>query len=141
MSSTIGKIRKNVIAGRRLKEYTLYGSLVGSIIVTIGKLVGKGEDEMISDFARLSKDGEFFKCKNIKAAVDYIAKDFNLPEEYKKYIVLCYDEGNKYTPIVTLVDDEGYVQPLDRSGTYLGILAQDDFEMEYVFESDSESEN
>lgn len=135
MSNAVKRVKENVKANKRLKSYTLYGSLVGSIIVTVGKLVGKTEDEMIKDFARFSKDEELFKSKNILDVVNYIIKDFNMPEEYKKYIVLCYDEGGRYTPIVTVVDDEGYVQPLDRDGNYLGVLAQDDFEMEYIFES------
>lgn len=141
MSNQVKKIKKNVEADKKLKTYTLYGSLIGSIIVTIGKLVEKTEDEMIKDFARFSKDEDLANSRNILEAVNYVIKDFNMPEEYKKYIVLCYDENNKFTPIVTLVDDEGYVQPLDRDGTYLGVLAQDDFEMEYIFEPDSESEN
>lgn len=135
MSNAVKRVKENVKANKRLKSYTLYGSLVGSIIVTVGKLVGKTEDEMIKDFARFSKDEELFKSKNILDAVNYIIKDFNMPEEYKKYIVLCYDEEGRYTPIVTVVDEEGYVQPLDRDGNYLGVLAQDDFEMEYIFES------
>lgn len=135
MSNAVKRVKENVKANKRLKSYTLYGSLVGSIIVTVGKLVGKTEDEMIKDFARFSKDEELFKSKNILDAVNYIIKDFNMPEEYKKYIVLCYDEEGRYTPIVTVVDDEGYVQPLDRDGNYLGVLAQDNFEMEYIFES------
>lgn len=135
MSNAVKRVKENVKANKRLKSYTLYGSLVGSIIVTVGKLVGKTEDEMIKDFARFSKDEELFKSKNILDAVNYIIKDFNMSEEYKKYIVLCYDEEGRYTPIVTVVDDEGYVQPLDRDGNYLGVLAQDDFEMEYIFES------
>ena len=135
MSNAVKRVKENVKANKRLKSYTLYGSLVGSIIVTVGKLVGKTEDEMIKDFARFSKDEELFKSKNILDAVNYIIKDFNMSEEYKKYIVLCYDEEGRYTPIVTVVDGEGYVQPLDRDGNYLGVLAQDDFEMEYIFES------
>lgn len=135
MSNAVKRVKENVKANKRLKSYTLYGSLVGSIIVTVGKLVGKTEDEMIKDFARFSKDEELFKSKNILDAVNYIIKDFNMSEEYKKYIVLCYDEAGRYTPIVTVTDDEGYVQPLDRDGNYLGVLAQDDFEMEYIFES------
>lgn len=141
MSNRVKQIKENVEASKRLKAYTLYGSLIGSVIVSIGKLVKKTEDEMIEDFARFSKDEELAKSKNIMEVVDYIIKDFNMPEEYKKYIVLCYDEDNKYTPVVTLVDDEGYVQPLDRNGSYLGVLAKDDFEMEYIFEPDSEGKN
>lgn len=141
MSNLVKKIQKNVEANKKLKQYTLYGSLAGSIIVTVGKLVGKNENDMIKEFARLSEDKEFFKSKNITEAVDYVIKDFNMPEQYRDYIVLCYDKNDRYTPIVTLVDDEGYVQPLDRYGNYLGILAQDDFEMEYIFEPESKSEN
>ena len=141
MSSLVKKIQKNVEANRKLEQYTLYGSLIGSIIVTIGKLVGKKEDEMIKDFARFSKDEELAKSKNILEVVDYIIKDFNMPEEYKKYIVLAYDENGKYTPVVTVVDDEGYVQPLDRCGVYNGILAQGDFEMEYIYESSPEDQS
>ena len=141
MSSLVKKIQKNVEANKKLEQYTLYGSLMGSVIVTIGKLVGKKEDDMIKDFARFSKDEELAKSKNILEVVDYVIKDFKMPEEYKKYIVLAYDENGKYTPVVTVVDEEGYVQPLDRDGVYLGILAQDDFEMEYIFEPKSKSEN
>lgn len=139
MSNKISKIRENVKAEENLKKYTLYGSIFGSIIVTVGKLSGKTEDELISDFARFSKDEELAKSKNIKEVCDYIIKDYKMPEEYKKYIVLCYDENNRYTPLVTLVDEEGYVQPLDRNGTYLGVLAQEDFEMEYIYDEEENS--
>jgi len=139
MSNKVSKIRESAESDRKLKEYTLYGSLIGSCIVTIGKLSGKTENDMISDFARFSKDEELAKSKNITEVIDYIIKDFKMPEEYKKYIVLCYDENNRYTPIVTLVDEEGYVQPLDRDGNYLGVLAQEDFELEYIYD-DKEDE-
>lgn len=139
MSSAVNKIKKNVTANKRLKSYTLYMSLMGSIIVTVGKLVGKTEDEMIEDFARFSRDKELLKSKNILEAVNYIINDYKMPEEYKKYIVLCYDEEGIYTPIVTLINPEGYVQPLDREGTYSGILSKD-FEMEYIYEPEPASE-
>lgn len=134
MSNKVSKIRESAESDRKLKEYTLYGSLIGSCLVTIGKLSGKTENDMISDFARFSKDEELAKSKNIKEVCDYIIADYKMPEEYKKYIILCYDENNRYTPIVTLVDEEGYVQPLDRNGNYLGILAQEDFEIEYIYD-------
>lgn len=134
MSSKSKRLEKNVKAEENLKKYTLYGSVFGSVIVTVGKLSGKTEDELISDFARFSKDENLALCKNIKEVCDYIIADYKMPESYKKYIVLCYDEEGKYTPIVTVIDDEGYVQPLDRNGTYIGILATDDFEMEFVYE-------
>lgn len=137
MSSTVRKIKKNVEAENNLKKYTLYGTLIGSVIVTVGKLSGKTEDELISDFARFSKDEKLALCKNIKEVCDYIINDYKMPEDYKKYIVLCYDEKGIYTPIVTLVDSEGIVQPLDRNGTYIGVLSKDDFEMEFVYEEEN----
>lgn len=136
MSNQVKKIKENAKAEENLKKYTLYGSVFGSVIVTVGKLSGKKENELISDFARFSKDENLALCKNIKEVCDYIIADYKMPEEYKKYIVLCYDEEGKYTPIVTVVDDEGYVQPLDRDGAYIGILATDDFEMEYVYDDE-----
>lgn len=136
MSNKIKKIKENAKAEENLKKYTLYGSVFGSVIVTVGKLSGKKENELISDFARFSKDENLALCKNIKEVCDYIITDYKMPEEYKKYIVLCYDEEGKYTPIVTVVDDEGYVQPLDRDGAYIGILATDDFEMEHIYDEE-----
>lgn len=136
MSNQVKKIKENAKAEENLKKYTLYGSVFGSVIVTVGKLSGKKENELISDFARFSKDENLALCKNIKEVCDYIIADYKMPEEYKKYIVLCYDEEGKYTPIVTIVDDEGYVQPLDRDGAYIGILATDNFEMEYVYDEE-----
>lgn len=134
MSNKVSKIKESAQAEENLKKYTLYGSLIGSIIVSIGKLSGKTESDMISDFAKFSKDENLALCKNIVEVCDYIIDYYKMSEEYKKYIVLCYDDI--HTPIVTVVDDDGYVQPLDRDGTYLGVLANDDFEMEYVYGED-----
>ena len=138
MSSRVQKIQKNIENKNKLDLYTLYNSFFGSVIVTIGKLSGKTEEELISDFARFSKDEKLALCKNVKEVCNYIINDYKMPEVYKKNIVLCYDEKGIYTPIVTLVDEEGIVQPLDRNGTYIGVLAKDDFEMEYVYEEDED---
>ena len=124
MSNRVNKIKENVKANENLKLYTLYGTLVGSVIVTIGKLVNKTEEEMVSDFARFSKDDELAKCKNIKEVCDYIIKDYGMADCFKKNLVLIYDKDNKYTPIVTLVDEEDNVLPLDRNGAYVGVLSK-----------------
>ena len=123
MSNKVSKIRENAEADLKLKKYTLYGTLAGSVIVTIGKLCKITEDQMIKDFAKLSNDPEFAKCNNVKEVCDYIINYYKMPEEYKKYIVLVYDEDGFFTPIVTILDDEGYIQPLDRDGNYMGVLA------------------
>ena len=123
MSNKVSKIRENAEADLKLKKYTLYGTLAGSVIVTIGKLCKITEDQMIKDFAKLSNDSEFAKCNNVKEVCDYIINYYKMPEEYKKYIVLVYDEDGFFTPIVTILDNEGYIQPLDRDGNYMGVLA------------------
>ena len=124
MSSKAGKLEKKVEAEKNIKKYTLYGSLIGSCIVTIGKLANKTEDFMLEDFAKLAKDEELAKCKNVKEVCDYIIKRYEMAECFKDNLVLVFDEENKYTPIVTIMDEEGYILPLDRDGNYVGILAQ-----------------
>lgn len=138
MSSKVKKIRENVEADKKLKLYTLYGTLVGSVIVTLGKLVNKTEDEMLKDFAYYSKDEDLFKCKNIKEVCEYIKRDYGVPEEYEDNIVLIYDEKNVYTPVVTIMDEDGVVYPLDRDGNAIGVLAHlgsEDVKVEYIYES------
>ena len=138
MSNKISKIKENVEAGRRLKSYTLYGSLIGSVIVSIGKIVNKTEDEMIEDFAKLSKDEELYKCNNVKEVCDYVAKYYGLCEEYKKNLVLVYDTRNMYTPVVTLCVDDT-VLPLDKNGSYMGVLSkigEDYIEVEDIYEDE-----
>ena len=140
MSNAVKKIQENAEANEKLKRYTLYGSLIGSVIVTIGKLSGKTEPEMLDDFARFSKDEELYKCGNVKEVCDYIIKDFKMPEEYKPYIVFITDPSNLYTPLITCVDNEGYVQALDKNGNYMGVLSRPDFDMEYIYEEEEQSE-
>lgn len=137
MSSKANKLRENVEADKKLKLYTLYGTLVGSVIVTFGKLVNKTEEEMLEDFAYYSKDEELFKCKNIKEVCDYIKKDYGVIEDYEDNIVLIYDEKNVYTPVVTIMDEDGVVYPLDRDGNAIGVLAHlgsEEVKVEYIYE-------
>ena len=53
MSSKAKKLEKNVENDRKLKLYTLYSTLAGSAIVSIGKLANKSEDFMLEDYAKL----------------------------------------------------------------------------------------
>ena len=140
MSNKVNKIKENVEANRKLKSYTLYGSLIGSIIVSIGKLVGKTEEEMIEDFAKFSKDEELAKCKNVLEVCDYVSSLYNLDDNYKQNLVLVYDDNNMYTPVVTLCVD-GAVLPLDKNGNYLGVLSkigEEDIEIEYIYEEEED---
>ena len=137
MSSKAKKIENNVENTKKVQLYELYNTLCGSIIVTIGKLVNKTEDFMLEDFAKLAKDEELAKCKNIKEVCDYIIKRYEMPDCYKKYIVLVTDPDNLMTPIVTLGDDD-FVYPLNKEGQYTGILTKDGFDMEYIYEENED---
>lgn len=136
MSSKAKKLREQAEADKRLKLYTLYGTLIGSVIVTIGKLVNKTENELLEEFSKASTDEELFKCNNVREVVDYFIDKFKL-ENYKSNLILVYDENQTYTPIVTIMDDEGIVYPLDRDGNALGILAHlgsDTIRVEYIYD-------
>lgn len=136
MSSKANRIRGNAEADRKLKLYTLYGTLIGSVIVTVGKLVNKTENELLEEFSKASTDEELFKCNNVREVVDYFIDKFKL-ENYKSNLILVYDENQTYTPIVTIMDDEGIVYPLDRDGNALGILAHlgsDTVKVEYIYD-------
>lgn len=124
MSSKANKLEKKVEGEKAAKMFTLYGSLIGSIIVTIGKLSNKTEDFMLEDFAKLANDKEIAKCKNVQEVCDFIIERYEMAECFKNNLVMVYDDENKYTPIVTIIDEDGYILPLDREGNYNGILAQ-----------------
>lgn len=135
MSNKIKKIRENVEANNKLKTYTLYGTVVGSCIVTIGKLAKKTEEDLIKDFDMFSDNtNPLWNCKTIKEVCDYLIKFYDVLDDYKENIVLVYDEDNVYTPIVTLEVDNN-ILPLDPSGMTLGILNHlDKAVVEYIYE-------
>lgn len=138
MSSAAKKLEKNVENDRKLKLYTLYSTLAGSAIVSIGKLANKTEDFMLVDYGKLSTDEEFAKCKNVQEMCDYLINRYEMADCFKNSLVLVYDEDNLYTPVVSIMDEEGYILPLDRNGNYNGILAQfgnkDSIQWENIYE-------
>lgn len=135
MSNKIKKIRENAEANNKLKTYALYGTVVGSCIVTIGKLAKKTEEDLIKDFDMFSDNtNPLWNCKTIKEVCDYLIKFYDVLDDYKENIVLVYDEDNVYTPIVTLEVDNN-ILPLDPSGMTLGILNHlDKAVVEYIYE-------
>lgn len=142
MSNQIKKIEKEMKKTENVKKYELYGSVLGSAITTIGKLSGKTEKEIISEFDKLKNDDLFSQSKNILEACDYLLKYFNTDEKYKDNIILVYDDKNRFTPIVTLEVDS-QILGLDPEGTPFGILAHledDDVFFEYIYKED-EDEN
>ena len=92
MSNAVKKISKNAMARQNYKKYVLYGSTAGSCIVTIGKLAGKTENELVAEFDKLKNNDDFSKCNNIQEVCDWLIDYFKVDEQYKNNIVLVYDE-------------------------------------------------
>ena len=139
MSNAVKKISKNAMARQNYKKYVLYGSTAGSCIVSVGKLAGKTENELVAEFDKLKNNDDFSKCNNIQEVCDWLIDYFKVDEQYKNNIVLVYDEDERYTPMVTLEVD-GTILPLDPAGTSLGILSmigvKDNIVYEYVYEEE-----
>lgn len=139
MSNKIKKISKDVLARQNYKKYVLYGSIIGSCVTTIGKLARKTENELVAEFDKLRNNDNFSKCNNIQEVCDWLIDYFKVDEQYKKNIVLVYDEDGRYTPMVTLEVD-GTILPLDPAGTSLGVLSmigvKDNIIYEYVYEEE-----
>ena len=143
MSNKIRKIEKLAQENYNFKRYNLYNCLAGSCVITVGKLAGKTENELIAEFDRLKNNEDFSKCNNIQEVCDWLIDYFKVDEQYKNNIVLVYDEDERYTPMVTLEVD-GTILPLDPSGTSLGILSmigtKDNIIYEYVYEESNINE-
>lgn len=140
MSSKAKKIEEQAESYCKMKKYTMYGTVIGSAIVTIGKLAQKTEEELIKDFDMFSDNkNPLWNCKTIKEVCDYLIDFYKVDKDkYKDNIILVYDEGNIYTPIVTLEID-GTILPLDPNGMTLGILNHLDVAVvEYVYEEDED---
>lgn len=139
MSSKAKKIKENIENKRKLDLYKLYNSLIGSCIVTIGKLAQKTEEDLVKDFDMFSDNtNPLWNCKTIKEVCDYLIKFYDVIDDYKENIVLVYDEDNVYTPIVTL-EIEDNILPLDPNGMTLGILNHlDQAVVEYVYDEENE---
>lgn len=139
MSNKIKKISKDVLARQNYKKYVLYGSIIGSCVITIGKLAGKTENELVAEFDKLRNNDNFSKCNNIQEVCDWLIDYFKVDKQYKNNIVLVYDEDGRYTPMVTLEVD-GTILPLDPAGTSLGVLSmigvKDNIIYEYVYEEE-----
>lgn len=137
MSNRVKKISENAKARQNYKKYVLYGSVIGSCLVTIGKLAGKTENELVVEFDKLKNNDDFSKCNNIQEVCDWLFGYFKVDEQYKNNIVLVYDENERYTPMVTLEVD-GTILPLDPNGVSLGVISmigtRDDIVYEYVYE-------
>lgn len=141
MSNKIRKYEKEVAKREALLRNAMYSSCLGSCIVTVSKLAQKTEKEVMEIFPQLQHNEDFAKSMNIQEAVEWLFNYFDIREDFKKYIVLVYDERGIFTPIVTLCTDGENLLPLDPIGKMLGVLSYPDHIIEYVFESNNNGES
>ena len=117
MSSKAKRIEEKAEAYGKMKKYTMYGTVIGSAIVTVGKLAQKTEEDLVKDFDMFSDNtNPLWNCKTIKEVCDYLIKFYDVADDYKNNIILVYDEDNVYTPIVTLEVNNIKVQALKELG-------------------------
>lgn len=141
MSSKARTFEKEVEKREALIRNAMYFSCLGSCITTVAKLAQKTEKEIMDIFPQLQHNRDFAKSKNVKEGVEWLFNYFDVREDFKKYIVLVYDERGIFTPIITLcIDGENFL-PLDKSGTRFGVLGYEDAKMEYVFEDDEDDDS
>ena len=140
MSSKAKKIVKEVQAEERAKRYYVIGTLAGSAALSIGKLSGKTEKEIIEGFYKIKDD--FPPVKNIIEMCDYLIDYFGMKEEYKNNLVLFTDNKNQWTPVITILEDTAdgpIIYPLGSDGYYPAIMSHIDderVEMEYIYGED-----
>ena len=142
MSSKAKKIANNIEETLAYKKYEMYGSLFGSILVSVGKLSGITEEKLLEDFEMFKTDDGVSACKNIQEITDYIIHFYGMPDDYRDHLVLVHDKRDIYTPVVT-IEEDGYILPLAPEGIHMGILQQvgnDYIEVEYIFDENKENE-
>ena len=144
MSSKAKKIEKNVSNQERVKRYFVMGTLAGSAALSIGKLSGKSEKEIIDGFEDV-KD-RFPPVKNIVEMCDFFIKEYGMDEKYKDNLVLFTDEENVWTPVITILEetsDGPIFYPLGSDGYYPAILnhmGEDRVSMENIYEEEDDEE-
>lgn len=117
MSNKVKTIKK------ALAEPEEYRTLVGSIVTTIGIITGKSELQVRKMYNNLKKDKKLLP-DTVAGICNYVWSIFgdDSVKAARSNMVLVYDKLNIRTPLVTLVNEEGNILPLNPNGKYTGIL-------------------
>lgn len=122
-------MQKQVEQHEKELRYNCNSCLIGSIMLTIGKLAGKRDKDVYKDFEnilnKLPKQDEW----SIYSLCEYFCSYYRLRDEYKKRLILCYDKQNVMSPLVTLITEDretgkDKIWPISSDGEYTGILAK-----------------
>ena len=142
MSSKASKISKNVEYQEKAKRYYVLGTVAGSAALSIGKLSGKSEKEIIDGFDEIKN--RFPPVKNIVEMCDFFIKEYGMDEKFKENLVLFTDDKDQWSPVITILeetDDGPIIYPLGSDGYYPAIMNHMDEErvtMEYIYDSEGD---
>lgn len=123
-------------------------TLIGSIIATTGKLVGRTKEQSLADFHYYEKHFDELEggkeTTTIKELCDFFVEKYNVPENYKNYIILLTDKRKRMTktPLVTLCTDDYKILPIGNDLVPKGLImewyrlaedASDSIDVEFVY--------
>lgn len=113
MSSKAKKIKDDITVERD----ELYNTTVGSIILTVGINTGRTEKECRDLYNTLKKNQKVLPT-TIEKIVEYVWTIFGNDSCYERRasFVLLSDKYNVRTPLVTFVNEEGNIMPLNPNG-------------------------
>jgi len=112
MSNQVSKIKKNI-----KKPDALFNSLIGSIVCTVGITTGRTVEECRKTFNMIRKNKQVLG-NTVSDIMDYVWTIFgndDLVSVRSKY-VLVYDSLEVRQPMVTFVNDDGNIMPINPKG-------------------------
>lgn len=152
MSSKAKKLEENAKDHHNLELVTMYSTLIGTIVATIGLLNNKSVDEQLEYFKSLIPMSNELP-NTVEGLCNYVwrslGKKKNIP--LRANIVLLTDNENKRSPMVSIVsgnDEDGYtVMPLAPNGFSVGLIGlardsnkvRDNIEIEFIYDENGES--
>lgn len=149
MSNIVKKIAENAKEHHKLELVTMYSTLIGTIVATVGVINGVTVDEQLDYFKSLIPMSKELP-NTVKGLCDYvwrsIGKTENIP--LRANMVLLTDNENKRSPMVSIVsgnEEDGYtVMPLSPDGFAVGLIGlardnnkvRDNIEVEFIYDED-----
>ena len=142
MSNKARRLQKEIEMNKKYNLYEASSTLIGSIIMTVYKLVQKTEQEAVARYLYTKNNLSQYRSKWLCPLdiVNYFITEFNISDDLKKHIVLIVDDNQQFTPLVTLLVNNQLL-PLTSDGQLNGILlayahAEDKnrFSLEYFYE-------
>lgn len=133
---------------KRLKKRwidPLYNTLVGSAICTIAITTGKDKKEARKLFLYMKQHKNNLQLNTVEEIMDYIwGRMGSADKKIRSSYVLVTDKYNIKQPMVTFVNDEGNIMPIDPEGfktiniLYLAQEGKDYIEVEFIYNEEGE---